>query len=89
MVLCALGCCRSCLDHFVSHHRGFYVRVPVPVTVTVRCRNKLAVAVENRHSDIEKLVCQALVEGKLLFDSADSIATKTFVFRLPSDAGAT
>ena len=25
----------SCLAHFVSHHRGFYVPVPVPVTVTV------------------------------------------------------
>ena len=25
----------SCLAHFVSHHRSFYVPVPVPVTVTV------------------------------------------------------
>ena len=37
-------------------------------------------AVENRHSDIENLVCQALVEGKLMFDSAGSIATKTLCF---------
>ena len=37
-------------------------------------------AVENSQSDIDNLVCQALVEGKLMFDSASSIATKTLCF---------
>ena len=37
-------------------------------------------AVDNSQSDIENLLCQALVEGKLMFDSASSIATKTLCF---------
>ena len=37
-------------------------------------------AVDNSQSDIENLLCSALVEGKLMFDSASSIATKTLCF---------
>ena len=37
-------------------------------------------AVDQGQSDIENLLCSALVEGKLMFDSASSIATKTLCF---------
>ena len=37
-------------------------------------------AVDQGQSDIENLLCSALVEGKLMFDSANSIATKTLFF---------
>jgi len=36
--------------------------------------------VEKKEEDISKLVCQVLLEGKLLFPNWDSISTKTVCF---------
>jgi len=46
----------------------------------VRCRDKLSKAVQNKQVNIEKLLYEALVEGRLLVDTADTSSTKTLCF---------
>ena len=46
----------------------------------VRCRDTLWERMQQEQDNIENLLCEALIEGKILLDSADNIGIKTLCF---------
>ncbi len=46
----------------------------------MRCRKRLGEDVRSKISNVDNVLCEALVDGKLMMDCADNIATKTLCF---------
>ena len=58
----------------------FCLSVSVPSVMKVRCRDTLWERMQQEQDNIENLLCEALIEGKILLDSAGNIGIKTLCF---------